>query len=80
MTGNGTSWGPADSARMPGPQFHAAEQNLELQTLRDLVDTILLADYRDRNGVGLLNNIAFLQAKALVELGDTLGTSRSGDH
>lgn len=57
---------------MPGPEFQNADQNIELEALRELVDTILLADYRDRNGVGLLNNIAFLNAQTIVELNEAL--------
>ncbi|WP_293462931.1 hypothetical protein [Phenylobacterium sp.] len=65
---------------MAGPQFHSAEQNLERDALRELVATICVGNYRDRNGVGLLNNLAFLKAKALLELSDAVGTRRADDH
>lgn len=65
---------------MPGPQFHDADENLELQALRELVDTIHISDYRDRNGVGLHNNVAFLKAKALVELLEVVGTPPPNNH
>jgi hypothetical protein len=65
---------------MPGPQFHAAQQNLELDALRELVAEIAFGSYADRNGVPLHNNLAFLKAKALLELSDAIGTAGPRDH
>jgi hypothetical protein len=65
---------------MPGPQFHAAQRNLELDALRELVAEIAIGDYADRNGVPLHNNLAYLKAKALLELSDAIGTPRPEDH
>jgi len=61
---------------MPGPEFHDADENLELSALRELVETILLTDYRDRNGVRLFNSVAFLNAQAVLERRDALGNAR----
>jgi hypothetical protein len=59
---------------MPLEPFHEADRDLAEDALRELVAEIAMGGYRDRNGVGLTNNLAFLKAKALLELSEALGT------
>ncbi len=57
---------------MPGPQFRDHDDSLEESALRELIAEILMGDYRDRNDLGLTHSIAFVKAKALLELREAL--------
>lgn len=48
------------------------EEDAVTAALRRLVAEIAAGDFRDRNGVGLTNNIAYLEAVALLNLTDLL--------
>lgn len=57
---------------MPGPHRQPPSNDLALEALRELVEAILLTDYRDRNGVSLRNSIAFLNAQTVIDLDEIL--------
>ena len=59
---------------MSADQFRDADRDLAEDALRELVAAIALGDYRDSQGGRLVEALAFLKAKALLELGETLGT------
>jgi len=65
---------------MPGPQRQRPSNDLALEALRELVEAILVTDYRDRNGVSLRNSIAFLNAQTVIDLDEILGTGRRDAH
>jgi hypothetical protein len=59
---------------MSADQFRDADRDLAEDALRELVAAIALGDYRDPRGAHLVENLAFLKAKALLELNEALGT------
>jgi hypothetical protein len=62
---------------MSADQFRDADRDLAEDALRELVAAIALGDYRDaRDGGRLVDALAFLKAKALLELGETLSVPR----
>ncbi|TAJ69603.1 MAG: hypothetical protein EPO51_22105 [Phenylobacterium sp.] len=60
---------------MSADQFRDADRDLAEDALRELVAAIALGDYRDGRGGRLVEALAFLKAKALLELRETLGTA-----
>jgi len=59
---------------MSADQFRDADRNLAEDALRELLAAIALGDYRDAHGRRLVEALAFLKAKAVLELAETLGT------
>lgn len=59
---------------MSADQFRDADRNLAEDALRELVAQIALGDYRDGRDGRLVEALAFLKARAVLELGETLGT------
>jgi len=59
---------------MSADQFRDADRGLAEDALRELVAAIALGDYRDAGGGRLAETLAYLKAKAVLELSETLGT------
>jgi len=57
---------------MSADQFRDADRDLAEDALRELVAAIALGDYRDAGGGRLVEALAFLKARAVLELGETL--------
>jgi hypothetical protein len=56
----------------PAPPFHHADRDLAEDALRELIAEIAMGDYRDRNGLRLTMNTAFLKARTLLEVSEAL--------
>jgi hypothetical protein len=62
---------------MSADQFRDADRDLAEDALRELVAAIALGDYRNvGDGGRLVEALAFLKAKAVLELGETLAAPK----